>query len=188
MCSRKQGYRYTLQISGGPKAFQPILWASWSPTPCGALETNQRKCGPLLETHEHHRLRNMFRKEELSIDRHTAVSIVHQIYGVFRDGQPMCDTFAKSTMAWKAWCDRLPAKYILWIYNVRLPRHFSKSANIRRDVMRTHTTGAHRLLRGFQPKQRVLSTHSQHGCSSLSSADMFSQHGASCRAHYLYID
>ena len=56
----------------------------------------------------------MFRKEELSIDRHTAVSIVHQIYGVFRDGQPMCDTFAKSTMAWKAWCDRLPAKYILW--------------------------------------------------------------------------
>ena len=28
----------------------------------------------------------MFRKEELSIDMHTAVSIVHQIYGVFRDG------------------------------------------------------------------------------------------------------
>ena len=40
----------------------------------------------------------------------------------------------------------------LWIYNVRLPRHFSKSANIRRDVMRTHITGAHMLLRGFQPK------------------------------------
>ena len=30
----------------------------------------------------------MFRKEEPSIDRHTAVSIVHQIYGVFRNGQP----------------------------------------------------------------------------------------------------
>jgi len=26
----------------------------------------------------------------------------------------MCDTFAKSTMAWKAWCGRLGAKYILW--------------------------------------------------------------------------
>ena len=66
--SRKQGYRYTLQISRGPNCFQPILWASWSPTPCGALETNQRKCGPLLETHEHHRLRNMFRTEDPPID------------------------------------------------------------------------------------------------------------------------
>ena len=79
-----------------------------------------------------------------------------------RDGQPMCDTFAKSTMAWNAWRDRLPAKYILWHadivealmakhadrcsamrwrtlpYTVRLPRHFSKSANIRRYLMRTH--------------------------------------------------
>ena len=109
--SRKQGYRYTLQISRGPKAFQPILWASWSPTPGGPLETCMRKSGHLLETHEHHRLRNMFRKEEPSIDMHTAVSIVHQIYGVFRDGQPMCDTFVKSTMAWKTWCDGLPAKY-----------------------------------------------------------------------------
>ena len=52
--------------------------------------------------HEPLNIINMFRKEELSIDMHTAVSIVHQIYGVFRDGQPMCDTFAKSTMGWKA--------------------------------------------------------------------------------------
>ena len=102
MYSRQQGYRYTLQISRGPKGFRPILWASWSPTPCGALQQIQRKSCHLLETHEHHRLRTMFRKEELSIDRHTAVSIVHQIYGVFRDGQPMCDTFAKSTMGWSA--------------------------------------------------------------------------------------
>ena len=26
----------------------------------------------------------------------------------------MCDTFAKSTMGWKASCDGLPAKYIMW--------------------------------------------------------------------------
>ena len=50
MYSGKQVYRYTLQTSRGPNAFPPRMWASWSATPCCALNKNQRKSWHLLET------------------------------------------------------------------------------------------------------------------------------------------
>ena len=90
----------------------------------------------------------MFRKEEPSIDSCTTISIVHQIYGLFRDGQPMCDTFAKSTMAWKAWCGRLGAKYILWdadMVDALMAKHADREsmwlyANARYSVQRCDVT------------------------------------------------
>ena len=44
----------------------------------------------------------------------TGVKIVHQIYGVFRDGLPMSELFQSSSDAWKRYCRREFCRYILW--------------------------------------------------------------------------
>ena len=44
----------------------------------------------------------------------SGVSIVHQIYGVFRDGKEMYDLFKLSSKAWQAYCRRNNIRYILW--------------------------------------------------------------------------
>ena len=44
----------------------------------------------------------------------SGVSIVHQIYGVFRDGKEMSDLFKLSSKAWQAYCRRNNCRYILW--------------------------------------------------------------------------
>jgi len=42
------------------------------------------------------------------------VLMVHQIYGLFRDGRPMSDLFTASSLAWKTWCSKLSIPYIMW--------------------------------------------------------------------------
>ena len=101
-------------VTGCNKGLQPRIWG----TPCNsageALEALLSKVDRKMEKHEPHRLRCLVRGDTAPDAPHAVVSIVHQIYGLFRDGEPMSSLFAKSSMAWKAWCERQGARYILW--------------------------------------------------------------------------
>ena len=42
------------------------------------------------------------------------VDIVHQIYGLYRDGKEMSTLFQLSSMSWRFYCSRQKCRYILW--------------------------------------------------------------------------
>ena len=46
------------------------------------------------------------------------VAIVHQIYGIFRDGVEMSPLFKLSSESWQAYCRRQSRRYILWTADV----------------------------------------------------------------------
>ena len=46
--------------------------------------------------------------------RRPGVAIVHQIYGLYRDGKDMSQLFFLSHTSWKLYCERQNCRYILW--------------------------------------------------------------------------
>ena len=42
------------------------------------------------------------------------VEVIHQIYGLYRDGKDMSELFKLSSMAWKAYAMSHKCKYIMW--------------------------------------------------------------------------
>ena len=46
--------------------------------------------------------------------RRPGVAIVHQIYGLYRDGKDMSQLFFLSHTSWKLYCTRQKCRYILW--------------------------------------------------------------------------
>ena len=116
---QKTGFRCAMTSSPGTKYKTPRWWGSWASTVEESFEKFVTKHSDLFVPNEAGRLRKLMHSPGSS--RETTVATVHQIYGLFRDGRPMPPLFAKSSAAWKSWCERLPAsgdglpaKYILW--------------------------------------------------------------------------
>ena len=116
---QRTGFRCALNYSPGTKDKTLRRWGSWASTVEESFEKFVAKHSDLFVPNEAGRLRKLMHSPGSS--RETPVTTVHQIYGLFRDGRPMPPLFAKSSAAWKSWCERLPAsgdglpaKYILW--------------------------------------------------------------------------
>ena len=73
----------------------------------------------------------------------TSVKIVHQIYGMFRDGKPMSSTFEKSREAWMKVSETMGVEYHLWnadevdtLVKHRYPEFWDMYLDVRYPVQR----------------------------------------------------
>jgi len=79
-----------------------------------AVESVLQRFSDEIDPAEATRIRNLMGEDDRQPPRRGVVRMIHQIYGLYRDGQPMTKVYQESSRRWREAADATGAKYILW--------------------------------------------------------------------------